>query len=337
MALFLYEHKGTIACYLLLIAYQCALFMYKDELLFGSLLHNYALMIRCGKYGDLVHDVHLWGKYFHRALRYNGTEQHHSAGAALMFPNNNNNNNILPSHTHEEGLAAWLSSFVAFHYRGDENPVLRDYDVRNDVRRYGRDCEALDHVFHQGECPACFAFAFASTLGARLCLVERRTLMPSPHRIFDCAGKACEEPDKGMSAFNVMKVMKDGVPDIRETPPIFGWGCQKGRVRSETFKEVCGIVWIKREIFMNGPVVMPVDLKKLGSQRENSFSEWNDQGGENRIAMHALMIIGWSVHPIPHWISKNSWGREWGDSGVGRVPWGGRDCAFAFKPLLDGR
>ena len=104
---------------------------------------------------------------------------------------------------------------------------------------------------------------------------------------------------------------------------------------------------MKREIIMNGPVIMLKNLAML-KMRLIQFDEWkyffegefDFTPGKNNNYNHALTIIGWGLHPIPHWIVKNSWGAKWGRDGVGRVPWTKLDCAFSFEPLIyttDGR
>ena len=58
------ENKQTIFYGLFFIVYQSILFIYADEILFGSVLHNYCLMLRSGKLSDVVNDWHAWKRYF---------------------------------------------------------------------------------------------------------------------------------------------------------------------------------------------------------------------------------------------------------------------------------
>ena len=286
-----------ILVYLCGITLNCFIVFHSETFFFGSFLHNYALMIRNGKVENIVNDISNWKQYYD----------------SLRIHSTNNN-------TYER------------------------YDMRDD---FHEPCSALDNVFNQGSCPSCFAFALASMLGVKICKMNMGTqLMPSPYRIFDCAGNGCQAPKSGISAIEIVKVITEGVPDIHETPTVFGWGCQKGKIRCKGFHEVCGTLWIKRELLLNGPLIQAVDL--YGRKKEfMQFHEWGDlefrslTTGEvdpppphHVTPKHAVMIIGWDLSPVPHWIIKNSWGHEWGELGIGRVPWSKKDCAFSFDPII---
>ena len=205
------------------------------------------------------------------------------------------------------------------------------YDIRND-----HECKALSHVFDQGQCPACFAFSLASVLGTKICLAySKDQMIPSPYRIFDCAGKACHNAETGLNAMNVMNVMKNGVPDISKTPSVFGWGCQVGGIKSKHFREVCGIARIKEEILIHCPVIIVVDLDKKNNIPLREFKEWDDldlRQAESNSNKHSVMGIGWAD---THWIIQNSWGKHWGANGTGRVPWSMSTCVLSFDVLIE--
>lgn len=233
-----------------------------------------------------------------------------------------------------------LNASVPHLARGGAN-LSADFDLE---LQYGHQCYALSHVFEQGACPACITFSLASLLGARLCLLGLRrgrnamTEMPCPYRMFDCAGGKCSV-QKGLNAPQIMEIMQRGVPLLHQTPPYFGWGChgQSGVFKARMYRHVCGIDRIRRELVQNGPVLLFIDL-----QRETmEFGEWesqphhkNQSQKNSRVSIHSLMIMGWSLSPIPHWIVKNSWGEGWGKRGKGRVQWKKGDCGLVFEPQL---
>jgi hypothetical protein len=100
-------------------------------------------------------------------------------------------------------------------------------------------------------------------------------MMPSPYRIFDCAGNDCRDSNIGVKPIDIIKVMKEGVPDITMTPQVFGWGCQRGGIKTKGYNDICGITWIQREVILNGPVIIAVDLKRRTKELAQ-FQEWGD-------------------------------------------------------------
>lgn len=323
-SLIIKKNRDNILFVLVYIAFQIVIIIYADEILFGSFLHNYYLMVKGGKLTDIVNDWGVWKKYSVESLKRDSNTSLAKNQIGLLF---------------------------SFHhvFKGIYSYNIQSYDARDDVERYGKNCDALHRTFYQGSCPSCYAFALASALGARICLLHSivSPMIPSPYRIYDCSGNYCENMENGLDASMVMSVMREGVPDIKESPQTFGWGCHRGVIRSKNFKEVCGTSWMKREIIMNGPVIMLKNLAML-KMPLIQFDEWkyffegelDFTPGKNNNYNHALTIIGWGLHPIPHWIVKNSWGAKWGRDGAGRVPWTKLDCAFSFEPLIyttDGR
>jgi hypothetical protein len=236
----------------------------------------------------------------------------------------------------------------SFSFQTEPNIHRESYDVRE--LPHTSQCHALHHVFQQGLCPACFPLSLASALGTRWCMKAGSRSsnsssadislgeegMPSPFRIFDCAGAECSEDAPGLNALHLMMVLREGVPALGQSPPVFGWGCQRGSIRSKDFSQVCGIDRIKREIFMHGPAILFVDLREerhLLMQFEE-WGVWDDDTYNTIVSRHSLMLVGWSSTPTPHWIVKNSWGPTWGNKGFGRVPWKDRECVLAFEPLI---
>jgi hypothetical protein len=236
---------------------------------------------------------------------------------------------------------AQLLDFFSFYT--DTTIHQESYDVRE--LPHMSQCHALHHVFQQGLCPACFPLSLASALGTRWCMkVGSRSNssgeegMPSPFRMFDCAGAECLVDAPGMNALRLMMVLREGVPALRQSPPVFGWGCQRGSIRSKDFSKVCGIDRIKREIFMRGPVIHIVDLREdrhLLMQFEE-WGDWDEDAHNTIVSRHSLMVVGWSTSSTPtaHWIVKNSWGPMWGNKGFGRLPWTEKDCVLAFEPFI---
>jgi hypothetical protein len=171
-----------------------------------------------------------------------------------------------------------IPNWKLYHNHNVKNKnINKKYDIRHSDMMMNISCKALDTVFDQGSCPSCFPFALASVLGTKLCTASKQTnnIMPSPYRIFDCAGNDCKDGDRGVKANNIVKVMMEGVPDITMSPQVFGWGCQRGGIKTKGYNDICGITWIQREVILNGPVIIAVDLKRRTKELAQ-FQEWGD-------------------------------------------------------------
>lgn len=86
---------------------------------------------------------------------------------------------------------------------------------------------------------------------------------------------------------------------------------------------------IKREIFLNGPVVAPLFLiddflvYRGGLYQEMpTATQLTDQRRQRII--HAVKIIGWgTMEGKRYWHIENSWGEDWGEHGFAKVVAGG--------------
>merc|ERR1740121_3553506 len=82
---------------------------------------------------------------------------------------------------------------------------------------------------------------------------------------------------------------------------------------------------IRREIFLNGPVVAPLFLVddflvyRGGLYQEMpTATQLSDQRRQRII--HAVKIIGWgTMEGKSYWLVENSWGEDWGEHGFARV------------------
>merc|ERR1740121_311 len=86
---------------------------------------------------------------------------------------------------------------------------------------------------------------------------------------------------------------------------------------------------IRREIFLNGPVVAPLFLVddflvyRGGLYQEMpTATQLSDQRRQRII--HAVKIIGWgTMEGKAYWLVENSWGEDWGEHGFAKVVAGG--------------
>lgn len=159
-------------------------------------------------------------------------------------------------------------------------------------------CRAYNTVFDQGECGSCLAFAVATAYGMNRCVTGQDEL-PSPHRIFDCSGRTCEQ---GMNLFILRRVLQNGVPDVNSTPPLYGMGCTEGPYKA-SLQLFFGKQSIKRALMSQGALLHQLEIEH---QQETEA--------------HAVVVIGWGSQPEPHWIIHNSWSQRWGSNGRAITP-----------------
>ncbi|GMS85460.1 hypothetical protein PENTCL1PPCAC_7635, partial [Pristionchus entomophagus] len=87
---------------------------------------------------------------------------------------------------------------------------------------------------------------------------------------------------------------------------------------------ISAIDLIKRKIMMHGPVVFfytPV-TEPFAHYRSGIYtkSQFTDKGHENLNYGHWIRIIGWGrENGLDYWTIANSWGRQWGENGFGRI------------------
>ncbi|GMS85459.1 hypothetical protein PENTCL1PPCAC_7634, partial [Pristionchus entomophagus] len=86
---------------------------------------------------------------------------------------------------------------------------------------------------------------------------------------------------------------------------------------------ISAIDLIKREIMKHGPVVTSIDVSEpFAHFRSGVYTkcEFTDKGHENLNYGHWIRIIGWgSENGLDYWTIANSWGRQWGENGFGRL------------------
>lgn len=86
---------------------------------------------------------------------------------------------------------------------------------------------------------------------------------------------------------------------------------------------------IRREVFLNGPVVAPLFLVddfliyKEGLYQEMPTATQITDERRQRI-IHAVKIVGWGqMEGKQYWLVENSWGEDWGENGYAKVIAGG--------------
>merc|ERR1719188_109280 len=88
---------------------------------------------------------------------------------------------------------------------------------------------------------------------------------------------------------------------------------------------------IRREVFLNGPVVAPLFLMDDFLVYRNGLYETSNTAtqltdAKRQRIIHAVKIVGWgATEGKSYWLVENSWGEDWGDHGYAKVLAGGED------------
>mmetsp|Transcript_86721 Transcript_86721/g.250461 ORF Transcript_86721/g.250461 Transcript_86721/m.250461 type:complete len:387 (-) Transcript_86721:77-1237(-) len=193
-------------------------------------------------------------------------------------------------------------------------------------------------IFNMGNCSASWAIATASALSNRFCIADpekHKDLTLSPQQLLSCdnANRGCNGGDID-SAYNY--IQREGL--VSETCfPYQADGmvsCQskctsETGLKSASHCQLNGEAAIKREIFLNGPVVAPIFLMDDflvyagGLYQETPTATQLTGSGRNRL-VQAVKILGWgTMNRKKYWIIENAWGDDWGEQGYARVLRGG--------------
>ncbi len=173
-------------------------------------------------------------------------------------------------------------------------------------RSYCRIFQSPPLPFSQGPCGACGAFALATAVAMQQCLRSGEDRIPSPYRLYDCAGLRCEDRDVGMEIGQGRAVLLRGVGDLRDSPQRFGLPCTHDANSSVTITAswLRGTDEIRAAMTLSG---MPLVGIVGGLQPDPPY--YRRAESKNK---HALVVVGWGAD---HWIVQNSWGEMWGDGG----------------------
>jgi len=165
----------------------------------------------------------------------------------------------------------------------------------------------------------------------------------SPHHVLTCSylANGCM-PQNAATAFGSMQgdiPMRTCMPQIyqgSQAPP-----CPSSCSGKGTFKQVGGVVPgslaklngvdnIKREMYVNGPVMLtfnvPADFYSYYKRGKKNTSPYAPTKIEPLTGGHAIMCYGWQG---PNFLCQNSWGTDWNGDG--------RFSVEAYNPVYSGK
>jgi len=188
-------------------------------------------------------------------------------------------------------------------------------------------------ILNQGNCGSCVAFATVATLETQLNISSGIPgLNPSfsPQALFACGGGACEFG--WMPQLAARHLIKTGVPDEACAPYTMGATgetvacssiCSDSGSRSyrisgyvEPSKGTKDIEAVKAAL-KKGPLV--TTLMVFEDFVSYAGGVYKHSSGTS-LGGHAVSLVGFD-NATRSWIIRNSWGKEWGEEGFGRVSW----------------
>jgi len=193
-------------------------------------------------------------------------------------------------------------------------------------------------VYNMGNCTASWAIATASALGNRFCVSnpwEYSDLMLSPQQLLSCdtMNRGCSGGDID-SAWNYIEregLVSENCFAYQADSTI---SCSSRCDTEDPFKAdshclLSDEASIKKEIFLNGPVVALVFLVddflfyRGGLYQQLPTATQLTDTRRQRI-LHAVKIIGWgTMEGKSYWLIENSWGEDWGEHGYAKIVAGG--------------
>jgi len=193
-------------------------------------------------------------------------------------------------------------------------------------------------IYNMGNCTASWAIATASALSNRFCVSSPEyygDLMLSPQQLLSCdtMNRGCSGGDidtawnyiqrEGLVSEICFPYQADSTVSctsrcVTETPMKAGAHCVLNTDAA-----------IKKEIFLNGPVVALLFLVDdfliyRGGLYQSLPTATQLTDTQRQRIIHAVKIIGWGMmEGKSYWLIENSWGEDWGEHGYAKVVAGG--------------
>lgn len=192
----------------------------------------------------------------------------------------------------------------------------------------------ITDIKNQHECGACVAFATCAVLEARARIARNDpglNIDLSEAHLFACGcGDCCDTGWVNGKALDFAR--RKGIGSEKDFP----YGTMKSRgckdidfvVKVKSYAAIETMNVRKKVIASKGPVSASMEVYE-------DFLSYGSGVYEHvtgsLIGYHAVCVVGYDDSD-QCWIVKNSWGREWGDSGFFRIAYGqcGIDSRFAF-------
>jgi len=218
-----------------------------------------------------------------------------------------------------------------------------DIPAQFDARQQWPDCTSLiGTITDQNPCGSCWAMSSSAVLADRMCIAGKSQGQLSPQFLVYC-GKhtmgcsGATVPTCWDQILNEGTVTEDCVPFTGRNGAC-PRRCKNGTqiTQDMIFRAKSVVVpWdetpegrvqaIQTEIMTNGPVQANFQVfTDFGQYQSGIYKRTKDAviyGG------HAVRILGWGTEDgVDYWLVANSWGYDWGESGLFRILRGNNEC-----------
>ena len=208
-----------------------------------------------------------------------------------------------------------------------------------------RDKGAVSDVKNQGSCGACWAFATVANLEGLYAIKKGAVKTFSEQYLVDC-----DTDDAGCNgglmefAFMWLAINDGGVMTDSDYP----YTGQKSTCAQDSSKfvdmKVTGYIklgdgsqqfqptdegYIKQFLFETGPLAITINADPLQFYEGGIADYGRDECSPDGIN-HGVTLVGYGSESQDYWIVKNSWGKDWGESGYFRMARGKETCGINY-------
>ncbi|MDD2714980.1 MAG: C1 family peptidase [Candidatus Wallbacteria bacterium] len=204
------------------------------------------------------------------------------------------------------------ASLKRFPARKDRLPDKWDWREQNGVSA----------VKHQKSCGSCWAFGATAAMESAIMIKDKKEIDLAEQDLLDCNpwGYSCNG-----GGLDVIKYFKNYGGSLEKEYPYQAYDCSCKSGTNRPYKaSSCGYVddyvdQIKQAIYTYGAVSTCIAADSSFSHYSGGIFNHDNQYSTN----HIVALIGWDDSKGSGcWILKNSWGRNWGESGFMYIEYG---------------